>query len=754
MPVLDLGSQPWFLAPTSRISIDAPLDDSARLDDWIPATVPGSIQRDLMQGGRLPNLYQELDLDAVLRQVDEQDWWYRTTVPGIEPEQRSWLRFAGIDYQAAVTLDGRELGRGPGMYAAREWEVTEQLRQGPAELAVRIWGGGALPQWPDSARLRFQRLLMTKLQGGIAPFDDRLLTWKAPVHSGWDFSPRLLAAGIWDDVVLHTARSVGIINTWVRADWGAKQGVFVKMTLDSNRDQTVELHASLFSMINSKNDLSHNKYLNLKKGLQTIQFFWKTAHIEPWNTHDRGFPHLYRLRLQLRVGNGLLDEHETTVGARTIGWGADRGRNLADIVYLNGERLYLRGVNWVPLDLLRGDGREVKRYRNLLQAAVDAGVNAIRVWGGGGRERKAFYDLCDELGLLVWQELPIACVFLDHLPEDDGYLELAHRETRGIVRQLRGHPSLALWGGGNEWGPGRHKRLGRTLGQIMSEEDPSRRWLPASPGPGDSHNWDVWHGKASPQVYAADPAPLLSEFGLAAPADAETLASMLPDDRCRSDDQLWPPGSAWTSRKAELDKLWHYARPFLPESQTDISLDQFVAASQEAQARGLQAGIEAYRLRPDAAGTFIWQWNEPWHAICWSIIAFNGSPKRAYAQVARSYASVAPLARMMRDRIEFWVVNDRLDSPGLCRLTATVDGQTIWEGEVTPEGNGRTLVGEMTRCDAFAKCVAPRSLALHLTGSGLNARNDYDLTWQPASARGFPPLSWLRRRVKNWVLRW
>ena len=125
-------------------------------------------------------------------------------------------------------------------------------------------------------------------------------------------------------------------------------------------------------------------------------------------------------------------------------------------MYRNGKPLYLKGVNWVPLDLLPGDELEEERYRYLLRAAVDAGVNAIRVWGGGGRERKLFYDLCDELGLLVWQEIPIACVFLYHLPEDDEYLALVRCETRGIVQQLRGHPSLALWGGGNEWGPGSH----------------------------------------------------------------------------------------------------------------------------------------------------------------------------------------------------------------------------------------------------------------------------------------------------------
>ena len=639
MPTLDLGSQPWQLAPTTRIDIDTPLDDPVCLNDWIPATVPGSIQRDLMRAGRLPNLYQELDLDAVLRWVDESDWWYRNTVPGIDPEQRAWLRFDGIDYQAAVTLEGRELGRGPGMFAAREWEVTEQLRQGAAELAVRIWGGGALPRWPDSARLRWQRRLVGKMQGGIAAFDDRLLTWKSPLHSGWDFSPRLLAAGIWDDVTLHTARSVGILDVWARADWGEERGLVLHITLDSDKEQIVELQATLSPFGFSDSDLRHARQLRLKKGLQAIHFVWKTAHLRLWNTHDRGFPNLYRLRLQLQDDQGLLDERATTVGARTIGWAPGEGRNRADILHLNGKRLYLRGVNWVPLDLVRGDEAESERYRFLLQAAVDAGVNAIRVWGGGGRERKLFYDLCDELGLLVWQELPIACVFLDHLPEAVGYLELARRETQGIVRQLRGHPSLALWGGGNEWGPGRHKQLVQTFGQVISHEDPSRRWLPASPGPGNSHNWQVWHDMASPQAYAADPASLLSEFGLAAPPDVETLAAMLLPD------ELWPPNPAWASRKAELGKLWHYARPFLPESENDISLDQFVAASQEAQARGLQVGIEAYRLRPDAVGTFIWQWNEPWPAICWSIIPYSGTPKRAYEQIAHSYAPIAPLAR-------------------------------------------------------------------------------------------------------------
>lgn len=233
---------------------------------------------------------------------------------------------------------------------------------------------------------------------------------------------------------------------------------------------------------------------------------------------------------------------------------------------------------------------------------MSAGVNVIRVWGGGDRERGFFYDLCDELGLLVWQELPIACVFLDHLPGGDAFLALARHEAQGIIRQLRHHPCLFLWCGGNEWGPGRHRLLAQALSEVTALDDPGRRWLPASPGPGDSHNWRVWHGKAPPQDYASDSAPLLSEFGLAAPPDVATLASILPVEN------LWPPGAAWERRQAQLDKLWHYAQGGdFGKDQRFATIEAFVQASQAAQARGLQSGIEAYRLRTDAAGAFIWQ---------------------------------------------------------------------------------------------------------------------------------------------------
>ncbi|NOX61789.1 MAG: hypothetical protein GXP42_07570 [Chloroflexi bacterium] len=746
MPITRLHNLPWKLARVGRIPFDAALDDPAQAEDWLPASVPGAIQRDLMAAGLLPDLYRTLDLDEVLAWVDESDWWYRVSLPAISADERAWLRFEGIDYLTAVTLNGEELGRGAGMFAAREWEVTSFLCGDEAELGVRVWGGGALPRWPDSLRLRLARRLAGWLQGGLPAFDDRLLTLKAPLHFGWDFAPRLLAAGIWDDVILHTARGVRLADIWPRADWGPEYGLMIQVELDADRPRKVRFRGRL-EPVNFRGEVQDKAWkMRAGEGRRTRRLAWPEAHLRPWSTHDRGFPHLYRLTLQIEDETGLLDERSVRVGARTIGWD---GYGRAAALLLNGHRLRLRGVNWTSLDLLRGGEDEEARMRAFLQAAADAGVNAIRVWGGGGREREVFYDICDELGLLVWQELPIACVFMDHLPEDEAFLALARRETRGMVRKLRGHPSLMMWVGGNEWGPGRHKRLSGALSETVAQEDPSRLWRPASPGPGDSHNWKVWHGKAPIRAYAQDPAPLLSEFGLAAPPSVQTLAEMLPPDH------LWPPGPGWRKRKAEWEKLRHYARLFLSVDPEQTDLETFVAASQEAQARGLQVGMESYRLREDGVGCFIWQWNEPWPAICWSVAPYWEPPKRAYEQVRRSYAPVAPLARILDERVELWVVNDRLDSPGPCVLTASIAGEIVWEGEVEPRPNEAVRVAVIPRPPISSSPRDPAALlTLHLRGPDISAQNDYPLLDSTPSPRALHLVAWLFELGKRIALRW
>jgi beta-mannosidase len=243
-------------------------------------------------------------------------------------------------------------------------------------------------------------------------------------------------------------------------------------------------------------------------------------------------------------------------------------------------------------------------------------------------------------------------------------MQLVESEARAIVRSLRHHASLALWCGGNEFSPRRNALLVTTLRRAVDEEDAAHPFLPASPAMGDSHYWQVWHRFRAPAVYREDTSPFASEFGLQAPPAADTLRRFLPAD------DLWPPGSAWAYHGGGIEKLWRYARPFLPDGQPD--LEHFVQASQRAQVYGLQIAIEHYRRRKalGCGGLLLWQLNEPWPAISWALLDFYGQPKPSYDAVKRLYNPILisieyPLrAYHAGDCLQagVWMINDRARS--------------------------------------------------------------------------------------------
>jgi beta-mannosidase len=379
----------------------------------------------------------------------------------------------------------------------------------------------------------------------------------------------------------------------------------------------------------------------------------------PW---DHGRPDLYRLTIEIRDSEQVLDSLSQTVGLRWL--------ELDDwSLRVNGQRVYARGANWVPADILPGRIGEAD-YRSLLALARQANMNMLRVWGGGLREKRAFYDLCDRLGILVWQEFPFACSFLTQFPRSRDYLALVEAEARAIVRDLRGHASVILWCGGNEFSPRRNAPLVAALQRAVSAEDPTRPFLPASPAGGDSHNWRVWRNFQPAAAYREDKALFASEFGLQAPPAAAALGDFIPAE------DLWPPGPSWAYHGAGLHKLRRYARPFLVEQ--EASLEAFVRASQLAQAHGLQVGIEHYRRQKarGCGGTLLWQFNEPWPAISWSLLDHGRQPKPAYETVGRLFnpllvsVDYQPGPYQPGDRLEaeVWVINDRAAALAGCRV--------------------------------------------------------------------------------------
>ena len=472
--------------------------DIDRVDTWLPGTVPGTVQSDLLSLGHILDPFLENNL-AACRWVEGLDWWYRAVLPlQLDPGQRAFLEFDGVDTLSALFVNGQELRRHEGMFSRQTVEIPPALAANPeAELAVRLWSSDALPRYELTAGEQVWSRVAGMAQSSFRPFDDRLATLKAPMHSGWDFAPRLRTMGIWDDARLVVCHGVYLGDVWVQAEPlepltdPARARVRVRLMLDSDETRTVAVSCVVRpATFTGETEQRFDFTFDVPQGHSQHELGFDLAAARLWQPWERGEPCLYELTVSLRTGEAAhsqandsipFDVFSTRFGVRRIErQRTDRGHPWR--LAVNGQPLFLRGANWVPVDALWGRARRC-HYQALLYQARRAGVNFLRVWGGGGREKRAFYDLCDELGLLVWQEFPIACVFLDHLPRTKRFRRLLHQKTTGIVQALRNHPSLFLWCGGNEFSPRRNRPAVSILSQVVAAEDGLRPFIAASPGP-------------------------------------------------------------------------------------------------------------------------------------------------------------------------------------------------------------------------------------------------------------------------------
>jgi beta-mannosidase len=652
--VLSLDGDAWRLgqAPRGALPQRADWQELERVDEWLPAVVPGNVQADLERAGRLPDLFWDAGPRTAAGAGDH-SWWLVRDLPGpISACRRVHLVLRGVDYLSDLFLNGRHLGRHEGMFSPQVHDVTAFV-SGENRLAVRILGSRRLPQDRSTAIEKLLNLVEGRLSELPGSHPHRRDTLKCQMSFGWDFCPALPAMGIWDSAYLVLSDEVHIRDVMVRQEIRDGAAILeVEVEIDAAGARPLRLDCTLegetfdgpAARVTGEVQAApgHNR-ARLRLVVPEPRLWW------PW---DQGEPHLYRLSVRAEGDGRLLDDVVQTLGLRRVemeGW----------TVVVNGRPVYARGANWVPADILPGRVAD-DDYRALLTLARQANMNMLRVWGGGLREKAAFYDLCDRLGILVWQEFPFACAFLTRFPRSEGYLRLVRAEARAIVRDLRHHACLALWCGGNEFSPVRNEPLVSALRQVVSEEDASRPFLPASPAGGDSHFWQVWHNFRPPSAYREDKALFASEFGLQAPPHPEALARFLPAT------ELWPPGPSWTFHGAGLKKLWRYARPFLAEG--EVTLERFVQASQRAQAHGLQIAIEHHRRarRRGGGGALVWQLNEPWPAISWAIVDFYRTPKPAYEAARRAFSPLLvsldyPLQACRAGdalEMEVWVLND------------------------------------------------------------------------------------------------
>ena len=610
----------------------------------IDAPVPGSVQKALLQAGIIQDWNVGLNARGV-EWVENRDWVYQTQLPDewVREGTHAWLRCTGLDYAGNILINGVSVLAFKGSFIPYEIDLKPYLKL--SGNLLQIWFQPP-PRWL-----------------GQFGYTSQIKEWKPRLNYYWDWTSRLVQIGIWDKITLEIVRGAEIL----------KLKCLSGVSLESREGH---LHLATSTM--------GGKYLRvtLKDGNRTLReqtvvagnkaadLVWDKLPVELWWPSGLGSQRLYTLQVQLLdEQEQLLDSRNVSIGFRHIEWKRTQGAPETAPPYLcvvNGKEVFLFGVNWTPIRPNFADLQE-QDYRKRIAVYRDIGVNMLRVWGGGFLERQYFYDLCDENGLLIWQEFPLSSSGMDNYPPDD---ERSIRQLSEIaasyINRLQHHACLLLWCGGNELEDNlaghvsaqptltinKHPLIVR-LGEIVQRSDPGRYFLPTSPyGPvggfglrtcGQKKHWDV-HGPWNldgpvdgswRELWQHDDAMFHSEMGAPSTSSAEIIRrykGQLADVPGTHSNPLWNRQPWWI----EWPK-------FAQEKGRDpASLEEFVAWSQKRQTDALTLAVNAVKSRfPACGGIVLWMGHDSFPCTSnASIVDFDGNPKPATLALRRIFRKI------------------------------------------------------------------------------------------------------------------
>lgn len=667
----------WTLyGSPDRHNLINPRDGLAKsgLQHW-PAQVPGNVELDLQRAGTLPDPFFGNNIFA-LRPYESWDWWYEREFDLSENGgSGSWdLVLEGVDCLATIWLNGQLVGQSANALVPHRFAIGPLLNPGTSNrltihLASALEAARRMPYEPSqmSWEHRWEGLRIRK----------------APHVWGWDIMPRAVSAGLWRSVrleavpadrfdwIYYWTRSVRNDVTGTGADLGVHFQVHTAGSLDNLRVE--------FEGVCDDHRFTYTWPLEFTADGCTIpvpgaRLWWPGKH---------GKPNLYMVTARLLRGEELLAEHSERIGLRTIKVrstavsGSPSERSSLDnppgrfdrppdpehhfYLEVNNQPVFAHGSNWVPLDAFHS--RDVERVERAITLAVESGCNMLRCWGGNAYESKRFFDLCDENGLMVWQDFAFACCAY---PQDPAFLEQVRAEAEQIVPLLRNHASLALWCGDNEndmlylsegLDPQTNRLTREVLPQVLQRLDPHRAYLPGSPyyspetvrsgkpNP-EQHLWGPRGYYKSP-FYTRHSAHLIGEIGYHGCPSPRSLAEFLPQD------ELWPWDAHaswqthcvvhWHNTVRERDRIRLMANQ-IRELFGEIpdNLEDFALASQITQAEAKKFFIESTRLRKWHTSGILW-WNllDGWPQFSDAVVDYYYCRKLAWHFIRRAQLPVA-----------------------------------------------------------------------------------------------------------------
>lgn len=658
--------------------------------DALPASVPGCVHTDLLAAGLIPDPFLGRN-ESEVAWVGRRDWTYERDLPaGPGTHQRTDLVFDGLDTVAEILLDGRPLGRVRNMHRSYRFDVTGLS----GRLTVRF----------TSAYTEAEAVREAVGERPGAYAEPYQFVRKMACSFGWDWGPTLVTAGIWRPVRLEHWSSARIAGVRPRVTVEDGAGL-VELAVEVERAGDDAAPLAVEATVGGARARAE---LDGTRGAVRL----RVPDVRLWWPQGYGEQPLYDVELTLVQGGETLDRWQRRIGFRTVelDTSAD-AHGTGFTLVINGERLFARGVNWIPDDVFPSRVTP-ERYRRRLEQAAGAGVDLVRVWGGGIYESEDFYDICDELGLLVWQDFPFACAAY---PEEQPLRGEVEAEARENVVRLMPHPSLVLWNGNNEnlwgfrdwqwepelagdsWGEGYYLGL---LPRVVAELDPTRPYAAGSPWSGSwrhhpndqahgtHHSWDVWN-RTDYADYRRHVPRFVAEFGWQAPPAYATLRRALPGEELAADS----PGMLHHQKaddgngKLERGLARHFTVP-------EGDFDRWHYLTQVNQARAVAAGIEHWRAHwPVCAGTVVWQLNDCWPVTSWAAIDGDGREKPLYHELRRLYADRLLTVRAEGDGLAVAAVNQAAeDWHGTLRLRRmSVDGTVIGQTECALAAEARTV---------------------------------------------------------------
>jgi beta-mannosidase len=656
--------------------------------EWIDARVPGCVHTDLMKNGLIQDPFLR-DNEKSVQWISDIGWEYERTFVISDTLFRSRnieLVCKGLDTYANVYLNDSLIIVADNMF--RDWyaDIRLKLMIGVNKLRIQF------PAVTVENKARYKRL-KHKLPG-----DEKVVCRKAAYQFGWDWGPVLITSGIWRPIYIRcwdylNVMGVQYIQKELNDSVAEMTAVFSTKALVSD---------SAIIQLFDKDKLLATKKVPIQSGVNVSRVDFRIQNPKRWWPNGMGDPYRYTIRHKVTFAGKFAAEGIQRIGLRTIELHEDRDTAGTSFYFkVNGHPVFMKGANYVPQDNFPSRVTD-SSYRALIASVKASHMNMLRVWGGGIYENDIFYDLCDENGILVWQDFMFACAMY---PDNKEFIRNVQFESTQNVIRLRNHPCIALWCGNNEidegwknWGWQKQYGysaqdsadiwknyrgiFGGLLMTVISKFDSLRPYILSSPRngwgrrestkEGDMHYWGIWWGKEPFSTYREKTGRFMSEYGFQGFPPAESFRKFtLPADR-----QLGSPVmKAHQKHPVGYETIDEY---LLRDYKKPKDFESYVYVSQVLQAEGMKTAIEAHRrAKPYCMGTLYWQLNDCWPVVSWSSRDYYGKEKALHWFLKNEYNTLLVSPIIDKGKVKIFVNSDSLMDchPGLQLLLMDLSGK-------------------------------------------------------------------------------